>query len=200
MARIELFDGTRDQKFGRALVNALQEHAKYQKMQIRPTPGEIDIQGFSIVNLAERMAYNPQRGQVYYTKLLDGVLNGSEARTLGKNTITLSEKDLYTDRTGWCFGCVSVDERGGQHLAMSTYRIPNRETFVHIATHELGHMLGAAREGRKNTVENFGSHCINKCVMEQRLSIPEMINHAKSLRNQSDKFCYQCQSELRSSR
>ncbi len=196
MPRIKLFDGTRDSKYGIALMRSFAEMAKYQRVIVNPKPGSIDIESFDLVEMAARRAYHPRRGQVHYLDLLNGVLEHANTKETGKNTFILTDKDLYADNLNWCFGSLVPDSVGGRHLVMSTYRIPDLETLAHVAIHELGHMFGAASSGRRNTVENLGSHCTNFCVMEQRLSVPEMTEQARLLADRDNKFCYQCQHEL----
>ena len=48
----------------------------------------------------------------------------------------------------------------------------------------------------RNTEMNLGSHCTNLCVMEQKLTGPEMTAQARRLLNNKNKFCYDCQTEL----
>ena len=196
MARIKLFDGTTDSKYGNALISSFTEIAKYQQVIVNPKPGSIDIESFDLVEMAARRAYHPRRGQVHYLDLLNGVLEHANTKEMGKNTFILTDKDLYADNLNWCFGSLVSDSAHGRHLVMSTYRIPDLETLAHVATHELGHMFGAASAGRRNTEENLGSHCTNFCVMEQELTIPDMVKQARLLAGRSDKFCYQCKREL----
>jgi predicted Zn-dependent protease len=114
----------------------------------------------------------------------------------GKYTLTLTEKDLYSTGKNWCFGVSASDTANGNHILISTYRLDTQQFFVHVVTHKLGHMFGAASKDRRNTEENLGSHCTNFCVMKQRLTIGYTKAHARRLASRQDKFCYDCQEEL----
>lgn len=197
MALIELFDGTEKSELGRALIPAFAEMAKYLKMQVRPQPGSLDLARYALVKKAEEEAYNSSRDQVNYRILLESVLNSPQVNAAGKYTFTLSESDFYADELSWCFGGVIPDSKGGRHLVMSTYRLPDLDTLAHVATHELGHMFGAASPGRRNTEENLGSHCTNLCIMQQKLSVQEMSRHYRQLAGKQNKFCSQCGDELK---
>ncbi len=197
MALIELLDGTKDIKHGKALIKSFAEHAKYRKITLTSAPGSIDIPRYNLVKDAERKAYNPSRGKTHFYNLLNNLLNDSRVDLVGKKSFTLIESDLYADGLNWCFGAVVPDGYNGAHLILSTYRLNEPDLLSHVGTHELGHMFGAASAGRKNTEENLGSHCTNLCVMQQKLTVPEMKAHANQLAYKQDKFCPECASELR---
>ena len=200
MVLINLFDGTRNPKFGKALMKSFTEIAKYQEIQVSTKPGGIDIPSYNLIKNSENITYNSNRNQVHLTNLLKSVIKNSNQNIIGKKSFILTEYDLYDNGLNWCFGSVIPDIKGGSHLVMSTYRIKDLKTIAHVATHEFGHMFGAASEGRRNTEENLGSHCTNLCIMQQKLSVPEMTNHANQLSNRKNKFCYDCEQELRNYR
>jgi predicted Zn-dependent protease len=197
MALIEFLDGTRDLKHGKALIKSFAEHAKYREMQLTSAPGSVDIPRYNLVRDAERRAYNPSRNQTHINKLLEELLNDSRINIFGQKSFTLVESDLYSDGLNWGFGAVVYDVRDGAHLILSVYRLNEPNLLAHVATHELGHMFGAASPGRRNTEEILGSHCTNLCVMQQKLSVPDMKAHARQLEYKQDKFCPDCISELR---
>jgi predicted Zn-dependent protease len=197
MVLIELLDGTREMKYGKALIDAFAEHAKYRELRLTSAPGSVDIPRYNLVIDAERGAYNPRRNQTHIMNLLDNLLGDSRISIAGRKSFTLIESDLYADGLNWCFGAVIPDTCYGKHLVLSTYRLNDPDLLAHVATHELGHMFGAASPGRRNTEENLGSHCTNLCIMQQKLSVPEMKVHARRLAYQQDKFCPDCAYELR---
>jgi len=197
MTLIEFLDGTNDMKYGEALIKSLAEHAKYREIQVSSAPGSIDIPRYNLVRDAEKNAYNYGRKQVHTTNLLRNLLEDSRIDLIGKNSFTLVESDLYDDGLNWCFGVLVPDFYSGQHLILSTYRLRDTDLLTHVAIHELGHMFGAASQGRRNTEENLGNHCTNLCIMQQKLSVPEMKAHVRQLADREDKFCFDCISDLR---
>jgi predicted Zn-dependent protease len=197
MTLIHLLDGTTEQKYGIALRSSFSEIAKYQRIQVSTTPGGIDLPGYRLVKKAERRVCNYKRDQVNLKYLLRDLLNGPRKDLIGQNSFTLIEKDLYDNHLDWCFGAVISDKEQGKHLVMSIYRFNDPRTLAHVATHEFGHMFGAASRGRSNTEMNLGSHCTNVCVMQQKLTGPDMDKQAKRLSSRDNKFCYQCQEELK---
>jgi len=197
MPTIQLFDGTTTSKFGKALVKSFAEIAKYQRILVKPKPGSVDYQGFSIVKQAVSIAYDYNRSQVRYSTLLETILNNPNVNAKGKLTITLTEFDLYDKGLNWCFGTSCSDGYGGKHIVASTSRIPDIDTLAFVVTHELGHALGAASPGRSNTEKDLGSHCTNTCIMEQKLTVPAMRIQAKLLSNKYNKFCHQCADEIK---
>jgi predicted Zn-dependent protease len=198
MPTIRIIDGSRDVKFGKALLPALGEIAKYQRVILYgPQPGSCDIPGYNVVQNAERIAYNASRNQVDSRKLALCVLNNPSVKYQdGIDTIILSEKDFYNYRVDWGFGSATRDNRSNGILAVSTYRLQDLQAFTHVVTHELGHLYGAASKGRSSTEEKLGSHCTNLCIMQQKLSVPDMIVHVRQIGQLQDKFCTQCQHDL----
>ncbi|MBT4805194.1 hypothetical protein HON71_03405 [Candidatus Woesearchaeota archaeon] len=196
MTLINFFDGTRDPKYGRAILKSFQEIEKYLPLTVSAIPGQTDIPGYNLVKGLESRAYNPRRNQVHLKSLLNQLLSRNQ-NLEGQKSFILTEADLYDTNLNWCLGAVYGDRKGGSQLIMSINRINNARTLAHVATHEFGHMFGAASQGRRNTVSNLGSHCTNLCVMQQKLFVPEIEALAGRLVNKKDKFCYDCQTELR---
>ncbi len=197
MTRIQLLDGTRNVQYGRALIPSFSEIAKYREVFVSPKPGFVDILGYRKVQVATSKSVNAQRGQTNLRILLNTLLRDNN-HLIGQYSITLVQSDLYSPGINWCFGITVPDNYGGCHIVVSTFRIKQRSLLSHIVTHELGHAFGVASRGRNNTEENLGSHCTNsRCIMQQKLSLPEMEAHAKRLSLEKDKFCPECQEELR---
>ncbi len=196
MTRIRIYDGTRTNAAGLAVGEALREIAKYGIIEVNPKPGSTDIEGYDLVRGAENRAYESRRKQVYLLGLANEVIT-SKAQE-GKQTLIITEQDLYAVGLNWCFGSYFPDIYGGKHLVISTYRTGTGPLLTHLATHELGHMFGVAYRGRRNTEENLGSHCTNFCVMEQRLTVDKMKEHARKLALRGLTFCSECQTDLRS--
>ena len=197
MTLINFFDGTKDPKYERALLRSFQEIEKYQHLTVSAIPGQTDIPGYNLVKGLESRAYNPQRNQVHRRSLLQELLFNSGQNLEGQKSFILTEADLYDDNLKWCFGAANGDYKGGSHIILSTRRFNGPRTLAHVAIHEFGHMFGAASQGRRNTEMNLGSHCTNLCVMQQKLIVSEMEAQARRLLNRENKFCYECQTELR---
>ncbi len=198
MSLVRVYDGTTDAKYGQALLQALGEIAKYQSIRVVGAhPGQLDVAGYNLVKQIESRHIN-SRGQVHLERLVVGLVNHPRVgHDPNVATIILTDRDLYSDRVNWCFGSVNQDTEGANYLTLSTHRVQDANRFRHVATHELGHLFGAASRGRQNTIENLGSHCTNSCIMEQKLTEVEMHRHARTISARGDKFCHQCQEELR---
>ena len=95
MAFINLYDGTEDQKYGRALRRAFTEIRKYQDLSVSTTPGGIHIPSYSFVKNLESRAHNPERNQVHLSRLLNGFLYNSNKDRRGQLSFILTESDLY---------------------------------------------------------------------------------------------------------
>lgn len=67
--------------------------------------------------------------------------------------------------------------------------------FKDIIIHELGHSFNATHEGRKNCVENLGSHCTDPaCLMYEYAYTNESFNRRKKLKAP---FCKDCMESMR---
>ena len=86
MTLINFFDGTRDPKYGRALLRSFQEIEKYQHLTVSAIPGQTDIPGYNLVKGLESRAYNPQRNQVHRRSLLQELLFNSGQNLEGQKT------------------------------------------------------------------------------------------------------------------
>lgn len=199
MPTLRILDGTKETKFGNAVVPALQELAKYMPIYIRgPRPGSIDLPGYNLVKEAESRAYDPTRRQVNYRSLVQAIVGHDRfTKTQGVETIVLSEIDFFTGGLNWCFGAATHDREYNGYVVLSTYRLQDTHALTHVVMHELGHLYGAASRGRGNTEENLGSHCTNVCVMEQRITVPSMLQQVAILSGRDYKFCKDCREELR---
>ncbi len=200
MAKVRLFDGTVDLKNGLALEGALKELAHYQKVEVSPYPGKIDIPSYNFVKELERTAYNSQRKQVDLDIFFERFREINPNRDSSSQNIILLEEDIFRPNLNWCFGQSGI-ENGQNYVIISNYRITrNGLSLKDWICHELGHMYGAAKKGRSNTTESLGSHCTNDlCVMQQKLSISEAINYANERRaKNAPTYCPQCQNDLKS--
>ncbi|MBW2991000.1 hypothetical protein KY348_04825 [Candidatus Woesearchaeota archaeon] len=198
MARIRIFDGTRNQKYGQALEAALNELSKLIPVKTKPRPGSIDMPGYELVKYLEQKSFNPDRGQVSRDRLLtlaDKIPEIGGDRSTQK--IILVENDLYTPSVNWCFGGFT-HFNGNDYIVISTARIKNLLHFADINIHELGHMSGAPRPGRSNTIEHLGTHCINDlCVMQQKDTVEASVAYSRQRHQlKADSYCSQCKQDI----
>lgn len=193
MDTVYLFNGAEDFRYGSAILRAVSQVSRHRDIKLFPEPIKGDLLSYTLVKEALERAQRREK-QVNVGSLLETVIGRAFE---GKRTLTLTDSDLYADGLNWCFGFQRPDSRGGSHVVLSTYRLKDTETLTHVATHELGHMFGAAKNGRPDTEESLGNHCTNLCVMQQGLSIQEMKELARKLRRKENKFCYRCGEDIR---
>lgn len=198
MARIRILDGTSNQKYGQALGAALHELSKLIPVKTKPQAGSIDIPGYNLVKHLEQGAYNPDGGQVSRDEILkmaDKIPKIGGDRTTQK--IILVENDLYTPSVNWCFGGFT-HFHGNDYIVISTARVKNLLHFTDINIHELGHMYGAPRRGRRNTTEHLGTHCLTDlCVMQQKDTVEASEAYSKRRHQlKSDSYCPQCKDDI----
>lgn len=102
-------------------------------------------------------------------------------------------------RLNFCFGLTS-----GRLTVLSVRRFRElqfRDRVLAIKAlfwHELGHILGAARDlNREATEDNLGPHCTSfGCIMRQGLSLEEWMSHAKQAERRSSFYCPSCMEDI----
>ncbi|MBI4146773.1 hypothetical protein HY489_05545 [Candidatus Woesearchaeota archaeon] len=195
MARIKLYDGTRTPQAGLVLKRALQELANFQRVEVSPSPGAVDVQGFNFVQGA--VARVGRRGRVHLGDFLTYIHGLPELRNQPERVVIV-EPDLFADGLNWCFGG-HTKHAGTDYVVLSTKRVRDYTHLFHLFAHELGHMYGAAPPGRRNTIELLGSHCVNNnCVMQQQVTIEDSVLYAHArARSGAPVYCGQCQVDLR---
>lgn len=201
MANIELWSGLGDLQMERQLSPILNEFARYQPVRIDREPGTIDMPRYRFVSALARRCRDESRGQVNLDRALTTAFQlnrpGEPGANQNNQKIILFEDDLFTPSLNWCFGMYSY--RGGHDVvALSTYRMQSFAHFQDLLAHELGHMYGAAPQGRTNTIESLGPHCNNQlCVMQQKLTVSDSLAHVDLRRRmRAPFFCTQCQEDL----
>lgn len=196
MANIQLLDGTVDTEYGKVFLEVLQELANFQPVEVNPMPGQIDLAGYEYVKMLEQIAYNPSRGQCNYEPMLLNVAHDQISPE--KEKVILTDKDLYAPGLNWCFGGYVPLSNGEDFIIISTARITERDHLFDILAHEIGHMYGAAHEGRSNTYEHLGSHCINDlCVMRQNDNVQDSVAYSRRRHAlDSPTYCHQCAEDL----
>ena len=199
MANILLFDGTRDPRYGKAVVPALDELRKYRHVTVEPQPGCKYVSRFEFVQELERASYDGRRHRCDVLAFTRAAAQHFDAEGLPTEIeiILMTEQDFFAPGLNSCFGFSMNDTVGRRFIALSAARLSTPEIFTHALTHELGRTYGAASPGRNNTVGLFDSYCANECVMRHTSSVKAMKEHAKLLKARQDKFCGQCADELR---
>ena len=198
MANINLFDGTSNLHTGSVFLKALGELSNYQRVLVSPIPGKIDLPGYYFVKELVRFSYEPRRKQVNLNTFLQRFEMINPNRNPNSQNVILLEEDIFRPGLNWCFG-ESGNLNNQNYIVVSTARIENERELQDWMCHELGHMYGAARKGRSNTIEALGSHCTNDlCVMQQKVSVKEAREYTKmrELLN-APTYCPQCQNDLR---
>ena len=121
------------------------------------------------------------RGQISATQLCQDLIDDPYRAQIPQWSVLITKHDLYghiPDQFGrlrklnYCLG-ISQENK---FSIISTARFLNAdnslniEGFKTVVMHEFGHLIGLTYEGRANTNEELGSHCINDgCIMQQRM-------------------------------
>lgn len=116
--------------------------------------------------------------------------------------VCFTSKDLSIQGLNFCFGltfdrCTVQSVYRYRGLAPEDRKIAIKSVFWH----ELGHVLGAARDlSRSNTEECLGPHCTNfGCVMRQGTSLLEWVKHARETSGMHMIYCRQCTEDIKKS-
>lgn len=120
------------------------------------------------------------------------------------NTQIFNEKTQKFEWINFIFG-----EGGEMGTIISVFRFRNRVSILAnyklllrwIGQHEFGHVLGLVhREGKGSDAREdlYRGHCVNLCVMQQTMSVPETEDLALRLNQRGIILCEECQQELKS--
>ncbi len=118
-----------------------------------------------------------ERGQISIDSLYENLASDPYAKKIPQLSVLITKHDLYGRQSnGELLNyCLGVSEENSFSI-VSISRFFNRnncldqEGFKTIVMHEFGHVLGLTREGRANTYEALGPHCLDEnCIMQQRL-------------------------------
>lgn len=89
----------------------------------------------------------------------------------------------------------SIGISAGTIVALGLQGAELKNYFKDIIMHELGHRFNATHEGRKNVVENLGTHCTDAdCLMYEYAYMPN--NSARRL-GKDNPFCSECMASMR---
>jgi len=163
------------------------------KLEIRKAPSETA----KILLDAGRKA--GRKGQLNAHQMLRQLAEKlvAEQTTIPRYDVLLTEADLYAPGLNFLFGV-------GQPLigfVFSFHRfkqLPTKkwaqETAKTVIMHEMGHVFNLPIRAEL-TEENLGTHCLNKCLMRQGLSLNAMQKIAKD-RVKGYVLCQLCQEDL----
>ena len=117
--------------------------------------------------------------------------------------VLFTSEDLTAPEQSICHGLGS-----DRYTVQSVYRYRNlpvedrRLMIKYTFYHEIGHVLGCARNlNRSNTEDRYGHHCTRYgCVMRQGLTPGARLQIAKEASKMGRIFCPQCQEDARHSK
>lgn len=115
-------------------------------------------------------------------KIFEDVKKDHEIREKRRFELLLTDDDIYGPDTNFIFG-VGQEHIGcvfsfNRFLGLTKKMAP--ETAKTVLMHELGHTFSLPARPSGNIEESLGTHCTNKCLMRQGLSLPEMVKITKS--------------------
>lgn len=123
--------------------------------------------------------------------------------TVKFHTIAITSRDLYPEGAGlnFCFGMQSA------HVAVQSLaryrRLPDdllKDCIAQVIIHEMGHMFGAAfdRHGKPGTNDDlYNHHCTEDgCVMQQVISVDELVRRVSRTKHGKDRFCVHCRMDM----
>lgn len=115
------------------------------------------------------------RKQISIDQLLEDLLKDPYREKYPQLSILLVKEDLYGSvGNGRLLNfCLGVNNQGCCIISTARFLDSNnclkKEEFKTVLMHEFGHAIGLTPEGRKNSTENLGTHCLDEyCVMQQR--------------------------------
>jgi predicted Zn-dependent protease len=115
---------------------------------------------------------------------------------LDQYKIILLDYDLFLPGLNWFMGGLSNNYN---YLTISCARAKNGDQLKDMIRHEIGHLFGAPSEGRNNTTECLGLHCVNDyCTMQQKSSAVEFWNWTQyRLKAGAPAYCDQCIKDIK---
>lgn len=110
--------------------------------------------------------------QISIDQLWEDLSSDPYCKKIPQWSILITKHDLYADGLNFCLGV----SKENAFSIVSTARFLDQnnhldiEGFKTVVMHEFGHLIGLTHEGRTNTSQQLGSHCINDgCIMQQRM-------------------------------
>jgi len=122
------------------------------------------------------------------------------AEHLSQWDVLLCNHDLMDQQYGWVFG-VTEPQVHVSVLSVARFmnpRLTNSQTVLAVTrllAHEVGHLLGLV-ERSNETVDLYGKHCANICIMRQAVTPLGWIKLAAEEELLGSGFCCSCKHEL----
>ncbi len=206
---IVLLDGCKDFAPGKVLAGVLDHMASIVgTIHADKTAGQLDMEGYNVVRDLVRRSFDSHRGQIQIEALV-GVLDYNslvQSKPKEARFIVLVPEDLYAlnggHPTNWVHGAYfSKTSNSKDVVVISTARFYTNGKFDpihfrHVMAHELGHMFGATKKGRRNTYELLGPHCSNDCIMRQDVDVGSGKDRAHDMHRKGTTFCNDCRREM----
>ena len=128
------------------------------------------------------------KGQISMDQFWQDLSADPFAKKIPQLSILVVKDDLYVNNLNFCLGCTKPNG----FVVLSTKRFVDNnnhldiEGFKTVVMHEFGHMIDLTPNGRYNTHEQLGTHCLDEgCIMQQRLDGDFRAITAERLRRKS---------------
>lgn len=115
--------------------------------------------------------------QIKIDQLLQDLSADPYAKNIPQLPILITKQDLYGSYGNRLLNfCLGVSDEDSPMIVSVARFLDERgqldvEGFKTVVMHEFGHTIGLTREGRVNTNENLGAHCMDAgCIMQQESS------------------------------
>jgi len=148
------------------------------------------------------IGYEPARKQVNAERFTQALHMTDEMKSRYKaGKVIILDNDLYSgDKDcNFFFGGFSQAPSSLGYITLSTARVSTMPQARDLIRHEFGHMFGAPSDGRTDTEQNLGLHCLNPlCVMQQKDTVDEAVRYAEQrARMNAGTYCGQCEQDIR---
>ena len=191
---IYLFNGSRrlDPEIPLGVLRELQGIRPLEIQEI----GEAD----SFLDTVIPEAFDAGRQQVNMLTLVQRINREESLGSLGMaGKVVVVDHDAYFGAgNNWSFGVYIPTSFGLGYVVVSSARFEDETLAKYTLKHELGHMFGAPSEGRSNTTESLGLHCVTDlCTMQQKLSVRSALGYARRVeRSAETAYCHQCTTDI----